>query len=158
MALFQSKQIAAGYPVPNATDAVDSVPVTAEFAVPAGLALNDVIEMGGIPEGCIVTDAIVAFEDLDTGGSPAIKFDMGILSGDYGSKGARTCGNEFLAADTTAQTGGVARLNKTDALFLATSNATQSWGFKVNTAAATLAVGKRIRATVWVRPAPVAIS
>ncbi len=157
MALRQSKQILAGYPVPNPISAVDCIPITADFLVPtAGLALNDVIEMGGIAEGMVVVDAMVACEDLDTGATLTIQ--AGIVSGVYGAKdNARTCGAEFFPANAIGQTGGVARLSAQAGLLLTPSLDIVPFGLKIVAAPAGNIVGAKIRMTVWARPAPVSM-
>lgn len=154
MSYFQSAQMAAGVPVPSVLDAGDSVPVTAEFVVPAGLTANDVIEMGAIPAGAIPIDGIAAFDDADSGAG--ITFDWGVMSGTYGDKNAaRTIGQDFGTGLTTAQAGGVARVTNKAGLMLAPNAADIGWGFKVGVAAAGLTAGAKIRATLWVRSAPV---
>lgn len=155
MALFQSKQVIAQKAIPAALSGVDLVPITAEFTVPAGLALNDIIEMGGIPAGHIPVDLIVHAPDMDSNGTPLITLDAGILTGRFGDPvlGSRACGNEFFAASQVGRVGGVARADKSLA-GIAPSNTERGWGLKVAAAAATLAVGGKIRATLFVEPAP----
>ncbi len=156
MALRQSKQILAGFPVLSPLNASCGVLLAHEFVVPAGLAPNDVIEMGGIPEGCIVTSVRAVFEDLDSNGTPLIALDMGLISGEYGKKdNARTCGTEFLSADVNARTGAVVVSSRTQGHLLAPSDAVRGFGFKVQAAAATLVVGAKIRTFVHVVSAPV---
>lgn len=155
MALLQSTQAKNRYPVPTADTATDLVPIFASFVIPTGMALNDVIEMGPLPAGYVPSDLLVGFDDADSNGTPTIKFDAGLLSGNWlDPNGAgRTCGSEFFAADTTAQAGGVQRLNKAAGTQIAPTTNVRSWGLKVNTAAATLTVGAKINATLYVRPA-----
>jgi hypothetical protein len=157
MALYQSKQILNGYPVVNPTQANDVTPITGEFIVPSGLALNDVIEMGGLAEGLVPVDVILVAEDLDSNGTPTVSLDAGIVSGVYGATtgAARTCGNEFFAANTAGRAGGVARADKAAGLLLTPSLDIVPFGLKVAAAAATLVVGAKIRMTVFARPAPV---
>lgn len=152
MSLYQSTQAANRMPIPSANTATDLVPVVATFVVPAGLAVNDVIEMGPLQAGYVPSDLIVAFPDLDSNGTPTIKFDAGMLSGNWLDTGARTCGNEFFLADTNAQNSGLARLNKAAGHQIAPTVNDRSWGLKVNTAAATLTPGSTITATLYVRP------
>lgn len=152
MANLKSLQTTNALPIPTAANATDIVPVVATFVVPAGLALNDVIEMGPLPAGYVPIDLIVAFPDLDSNGTPTIKFDAGILSGAWLDTGARTCGNEFFAADVTAQAGGLARMNKAAGAQIAPTTAARSWGLKVQTGAATLTAGGTVTATILYRP------
>ena len=156
--LRQAKQIVAGSPVINPRSADALVSQLSEFIVPTGLALNDVIEMGAIPEGCVVVGAKVVSEDLDSNGTPTITLDAGILSGVYGKvDNARTCGNEFFAASTIGQTGGVQTDNKAAGLMLTPSLDLVPYGLKVAAAAATLTVGAKIRMSVTYRSAPIAM-
>lgn len=149
MPLFQSKQIAARSPIIALGGADDLVPIQAQFVVPpGGLAVNDVIEMGGITPTMRVVDAIVH----NTAAGAGATFDMGYLSGSYGALGARTCGNEFIAAgDMNATT--VKRLTKsvTTEPAAAVGNLTDDatgWGLKVT--GAVWAAGTVIRATIYV--------
>jgi len=151
MALYQSKQVLSRIPIINLDGADDLVPIQAEFVVPTGgLAINDVIEMGGIVPTMRVVDAIVH----NTAAGASATFDMGYLSGSYGvtTGAARTCGNEFIAAgDMNATT--VKRLTKsvTTEPAAASGNLTDDstgWGLKVTGAA--WAAGTVIRATLYV--------
>jgi hypothetical protein len=159
MALFQSKQVAAKNPVPTSLDGVAAVAITAEFVVPAGLAANDIIEMFALPAGHVPIDLIVNLPDMDTNGTPTITLDAGLITGRAGDPvlGSRTCGNEFFAASTTGQAGGLARAAKSLA-GIAADSATRGWGLKVATGAATLATGGTIRATLLCVPAPGPVS
>lgn len=156
MALFQSKQVIAQKAIPMPLDGTTLTPITGEFVVPAGLALNDIIEMGGLPQGCNPVDLIVHLPDMDSNGTPLISLDAGLISGRFGDpvQGSRACGNEFFAADVVARTGGIARANKSLAGIVG-SQAERSWGLRVAAAAATLAVGGTIRATLLVEPCPI---
>ena len=53
MALFKATQVVNKLPVPSANGAVDLVPVVGDFVIPAGFAANDVVEMGGLPDGYV---------------------------------------------------------------------------------------------------------
>lgn len=152
MSLLQSTQAANRMPIPSANTATDLVPIVATFVVPAGLALNDVIEMGPLQAGYVPVDFTADFADCDSNGTPTIKFDAGILSGNWLDTGARTCGADFLSADVTAQAGGIARMNRIGATRIAPTTNDRSWGLKVNTGAATLTAGAVITATLFVRP------
>lgn len=151
MALYQSKQVVSRIPIINLDGADDLVPIQAEFVVPTGgLAVNDVIEMGGIIPTMRVVDAIVH----NTAAGASATFDMGYLSGSYGvtTGAARTCGNEFIAAgDMNATT--VKRLTKsvTTEPAAAVGNVQDDatgWGLKVTGAG--WAAGTIIRATIYV--------
>lgn len=155
MALFQSNQVKAQKAIPASLDGVATIAITGEFTVPAGLAANDIIEFGGLPAGHIPVDIVVNFPDADSNGTPTIAFDSGLITGRFGDPvlGSRACGNEFFAASTAAQAGGVARLSKSLS-GVAPSLQEKGWGLKVSTGAATLATGGTIRATLFVAPAP----
>ncbi|HEY0955821.1 MAG TPA: hypothetical protein VGE36_13735 [Roseateles sp.] len=151
MALFQSKQVASRMPIIAIDGASCLTPIQAEFVVPTGgLAVNDVVEMGGITPAMRVVDAIIH----NTAAGASATFDFGYLSGSYGvtTGAARTCGNEFIAAgDMNATT--VKRLAKSvtaepTAAVGNLSDDAVGWGFKVT--GATWAAGTRIRATLYV--------
>jgi hypothetical protein len=151
MALYQSKQVASRNPIIAIGGADVLVPIQASFVVPAGgIAVNDVIEMGGINPSMRVVDAIIH----NTAAGASATFDLGYLSGSYGvtTGAARTCGNEFIAAgDMNATT--VKRLTKsvTAEPAAAVGNLTDDavgWGLKVTGAG--WAAGTIIRATLMV--------
>ncbi len=159
MALFRSKQIVAGAPAPTPQNAVDTIAVVGDFTVPAGLALNDVIEMVGLDADLIPVDAILSAEDADSNGTPLISLDVGVLSGAYGSTDqARTCGTEFIAASIVARAGGVARMDRAAGALLAPSQSARGIGLKVAAAAATLTVGAKFRLTLLCRSCPLTVA
>lgn len=150
--LFQSVQVAAGLSVPTSMDGVALIATVGDFVVPAGLTADDVIEFGALAAGHVPVDVLVAAEDLDSG-SPAITLDGGLLSGTYGEKNnARTCGNEFFAASTAGQAGGIQRLTKAAGALIAKTTEDRGFGLKVGVAAATLVVGAKVRFTLISRP------
>ena len=151
MALYQSKQIVNRLAILTVDGANELVPIQAEFVVPTGgVAVNDVIEMGGISPAMRVVDAIIH----NTAAGASATFDLGYLTGSYGvtTGAARTCGNEFIAAgDMNATT--VKRLVKsvTAEPVAAVGNLTDDatgWGIKVTGAG--YAAGTIIRATLQV--------
>lgn len=104
------------------------------------LALNDVVDLGPLPANHTVTDVIIDADDMDTGGSPALAFDIGVMSGTVGDTvNSRTIGNEFFAASNIAQTGGVSRMTKSAGFRVAPVGYDRSIGLKVTAAAATQA-------------------
>lgn len=158
MALFQSKQVKAGVPALSPTEASCPVAIVGEFVTVAGLTANDVIEMVAIPAGTVPIDVTVACEDLDSGGTPAIVLDVGVLSGNYGANdAARTCGAEFINDTIIGQTGGMASANVAAGLLLTPTLNDRSIGIKVQTSASVLALGKKIRLVALCAPAPVGI-
>lgn len=158
MALYQSKQVKAGVSALSPTEASCPVAVVGEFVTVAGLTANDVIEMVAIPAGTVPIDVTIACEDLDTGGTPAIVLDVGVLSGNYGANdAARTCGAEFINDTIIGQTGGMASANVAAGLLLTPTLNDRSIGIKVQTSASVLAAGRKIRVVALCAPAPVGI-
>jgi len=156
MTLRQATQITAGVPLPNPLDAAAGVCIVTEYTIETGLALNDVIEMGALPEGMICADVMIACDDADSNGTPTITLDGGFLSGSYGVKdNSRTCGTDFFAASTAAQAGGVQRLtSKVGPMTAPDPVNLKPYGLKVAAAAATLTVGAKIRMFMWAKSAP----
>lgn len=149
--LRQSTQITNKDPAMSAAGTED-VTLVGDFTVPAGLVINDVVEMVILPAGYVPTDATAYLEDTDSNGAPAITLDLGIISGTAGAAdNARTCASEGIAAATTAQTGGVLRPTKKDWGLIAPTDADRGIGFKVAAAAATLTVGAKWRLNVTAR-------
>jgi hypothetical protein len=142
MALKQSKQVAAGAPVPSMYDANEPYAITGDYTVKTGDVLGDIVELGGIPSNATVIDMIVHHDGI--GGT----VDAGILSGEYAKKdNARTCGQEFGAALATASAGIVRLAKNTNTV--APSASEQGWGIKFLAAPT---VGKVVRATLIVVP------
>jgi hypothetical protein len=162
--LRQSRQVAARLPASNATSANEAVTQVTDYVVEAGLALNDVIEMGCLPGYCLPVDVKVFAEDADSNGTPTITLDAGIITGTYGKvDNTRTCGNEFFAASNVAQAGGLAPIAKKDAR--AHLGGQRGEGLRPEgrcRAAATLTVGARIVMVVTYMPSqplmPVSLS
>lgn len=115
------------------------------------LQANDVLDIGIIPATSQVVNVVIDSDDVDTGGSPAFAFDVGVLSGDPGTTGSRTCGNEFFAASNVAQTGGVARMAKAAGFRVAPVAKDTSVGVKITAAAATQATSGKIGVSVFVK-------
>jgi hypothetical protein len=106
--------------------------------------LNNIIEMGPLPAGCELVDAILDSDDIDSGTS--VKFDVGLMNGDFGALkdadgNARTCGAEILSAVTTGQAGGVVRPTLATAFRIARSDVDRGIGLKINTAPGTPVAG-----------------
>jgi hypothetical protein len=153
--LRQAKQVVAQKAIPAPVDGVQVIAIIGDFVVPTGLVVNDVIEMGGLPADCVPVNLIVSTEDMDSNGTPLITLDAGIISGNFGAlDNARTCGNEFFAASTVGQAGGIQAMNKAAGAMLAPSTSDRGWGLKVAAAAATLTVGAKVRAVLFVAAKP----
>ena len=115
------------------------------------LALNDVIDVGIIPATAQVVDVVIDADDLDTNASPALAFDVGVLSGAPGTTGTRTCGNESFAATNVAQAGGVARMTKAAGFRVARAKTDTSLGVKITTAAGTQATSGKVGISVFIQ-------
>jgi predicted transcriptional regulator len=115
------------------------------------LAVGDIIDLGPIPANSTVEDVIIDSDDLDSNGSPTIAFDVGVMSGNPGETGTRTCGAEFFAASTVAQAGGVARTTLKTAFRVAPVQTDKSVGLKITTAAATQPATGKLGVSVRVR-------
>lgn len=124
------------------------------YDLPAAQAvLNDIVELGVLPAYYTVSDAVLIVDDIDANGTPTIALDVGIMSGDVGDPStSRTCGNELYAADTTARTGGTARMSKSAGFTILPTEADRSIGVKIQAAPATAATG-RIRVRVFMHAA-----
>lgn len=114
------------------------------YDIPAGqIVLNDVIDLGVLPAYHTVTDAVLIVSDLDSNGTPTIALDVGLMTGTPGdTTSVRTVGNELFAADTTARTGGAARMTKAAGFQILATEADRSIGVKIQAAAATAAGGR----------------
>lgn len=147
MTILHSKYVSGPYRVPAAECAGEVVAVRYEYDVPASVTLDDIIELGILPQYHRVVDMILDVDDLDSNASPTIKLDVGLMNGDVGedtSDGvtARTCGAEFFSQVTTAQGGGVVRPTLATAFRVAPTDKNRSIGVKIQTAAATPQAGK----------------
>lgn len=151
MPLFQSRQVRARDPIPSIPAAAQVVPIQAEFVVPAGgIAVNDVVEMHGVPPNVRVLDAVI--HNSACGASATAAF--GYLSGAYGSQvQTRTCGTEFA---TGLDMNGTAIKRMTASQLSGppaptapgTTDDMVGWGFRVTGAG--WAAGATIRATLYV--------
>jgi hypothetical protein len=142
MSLKQSKQVAAGAPVPSTCEANELYAITGDYTIKAGDAQGDIIEFGGIPANSTVVDMVIHHDGV--GGT----VDVGILSGDYAKKdNARTCGQEFGAALASANAGVLRLAKNTNAVPM--SEGERGWGVKLLAAPV---VGKVISATLFVVP------
>lgn len=104
---------------------------------------GDIIDIGVLPAYHTVGDVILVPDDLDS--ATSMTLDVGIMSGTPGDTvSARTCGTEFFAASTAAQTGAVARPTLASAFKVIPTEADRSIGVKIAAQAGT-AVAGRIR-------------
>ena len=158
MALYRSIQAAYREPALTLDGASCLVPVVAEFIVPTGLAVNDVIEMLAQPANSIPASVTLACEDSDSNGTPTIALDVGYMSGAYLSTGTRTVGTDFLSASTIARAGGMASSTSQAPFLAAPSDSEKVLGIKVQAAAATLVVGAKWRLIAQFAPQPIGIA
>lgn len=109
----------------------------------AQLVAGNIFDIGILPAGHTVVDAILMPTDLDTNGTPTVTLDVGIMSGFIGDvTSVRTSGAEIFAASTAAQTGAVTRATLRTAFTIPAAGTNRSIGVKVVTAPATAAAGR----------------
>lgn len=114
---------------------------------------GNIIDIGLLPAGHTVSDAVLIPDDLDTDGTPALALDVGIMSGTPGdSVTVRTCGAEIFSGSTAGQTGAIARPTLPGAFKILPVEYDRSIGVKIATQSATAAAG-RIRLRVFMHPA-----
>jgi len=147
MAILQSLWATGQRMTPIGDCAGDNVSQVFEFALPAtALQVGDIIELGPLLADNTVRDAIIISDDLDSGGAPAILFDVGVMSGEVGDAlSARTCGNELFAASNIGQAGGVVRASAPSAFTIAPNSNHRSIGAKVTAAAQTQVANAKLR-------------
>ena len=132
MAIFKSDAAKGIVTPPNPQTAGVDYTMRYVFPVPtSGLAVGDIFEIACIPAGCRPTNIFIDCDDLDSGAG--IVFDVGVMSGKWQDDGARTCGNEFFAASTLGQAGGVAFPTKKEAFRVPPAAVARSIGVKINT-------------------------
>ncbi|WP_316205744.1 hypothetical protein [Bradyrhizobium sp. SZCCHNS1012] len=132
-------------PTPDGADDTTSYRAYINLAV-ADLALNNIIEMGPLPAGTELVDAILDSDDLDSNGAPTLTFDVGVMSGNVGDLtnpdgSARTIDASIMSGVNVAQTGGVARPTLASAFRITRSPVDRSIGLKVRAAGATPQAG-----------------
>ena len=120
----------------------------------AQIEADNIFELGILPAGHTVVDAILVSDDLDTNASPALVLDVGLMSGTVGDTAdtTRTCGAELFNDTTAAQGGTPTRASAATAFKIKAVEYNRSIGAKVVTDAATAAAG-RLRVRVVMAPA-----
>jgi hypothetical protein len=114
---------------------------------------GNLIDLGILPAGHTVTNAVLLPDDLDSNGTPTLTLDVGIMSGTPGDAvSVRTVGNEMFSASTSEQTGAVEKMSLKTGYTIAPTSADRSIGVKVVTGPATAAAG-RLRLLVEMAPA-----
>jgi hypothetical protein len=126
----------------------EAIPFRAEIT-PTSFATTDVFEMLRIPAGMKVIDWTVDVDDLDSG-TPAAVFKVGVLNAGKTDLGT---GNAIWKTGlTTAQAGGVARMDTLTALRAGATTAEVVVGIIPTTASATFQSGV-LGITVWLAAA-----
>ncbi len=152
MALFQTPEARGVITTPGPLTSGIVVEMDAEFTIPAGLVAGDVVEMLRLPAYCTIVDAILVSDDLDTNATPTIALDVGFVSGVVGQRNhARTCDNVFFSGDTVGRAGGVSRMTRAGGFRVAKVEEERAIGIRIATAAATLAVGAKVRLIVMIK-------
>lgn len=146
MALFKATQLVNKLPIMTGDRASDVIAIVGDFAIPTGFASADVVEMVPLPAGYVPVDITVDNAALGA----TMTFDTGVLSGDFDSTGARTCGAQFMAAQA-GQTAGIKRLAVAGGGRLAPTTNNRGLGFVFSTVT-TPTVGAVVRMTLLCRP------
>ncbi len=134
MAKYQTKQFLNTTPLYTPDDAeVCGSPITVEFPSTA-LVANDLIELCTIPAGVKVIDYKIFFPDIDSGGSPAFAFSIGVENA-----GGTDLGSEVWATGITAGQASAIYRPTTNAALEGDSTVDRKLALKVTTAAATYA-------------------
>jgi hypothetical protein len=105
----------------------------------ASFATTDIFEMFKIPAGMKVLDWTVDVDDLDSNGTPTAAFKVGVLNA--GKTDLDTGNAIWKTGLTTAQAGGVARMDTLTALRAGATTADRVVGIIPTTASATFQAG-----------------
>lgn len=118
--------------------------------VAGDLVTGKMFDLGVLPSGHDLVDAILISDDLDTDGTPAVTLDVGLLSGTVGDATSdRTMADEIFAAATVGQAGGAVRATAKDAFLVRAGNVDRSIGLKVKLQPDAAAAGRvRLRTLV----------
>jgi hypothetical protein len=153
MALLKSTQVTRSQPVPNADRAIELIPIFADYTLTGSEASADVLEMLPLPPGCAVVDVILDTDDL---AGTTFTANVGLLTGEYGAGGARTCGAEFMSAKALGAAAAIFRADVAGYTRIAPSGTTRSIGLALTTVTGPTA-GAKVRLTALVRPAVEAV-
>lgn len=152
MSLLQTEHATGQITAPSPCGAGEMTSYRASIALTTGqLVLNQIIEMGPLPAGCILVDAILDSDELDS--STGLTVDVGLMSGSFGDPdptNARTCDATIISATTTPRAGGVVRPTLASAFREPKSDSDVGVGIKIH-AAPTTAVAGTIGLTVIYR-------
>lgn len=146
-ALIQTEYATGQCIAPNPDQAGDVRAYRAAFTFTAAeLVAGQIIEMGPLPAGCELVDAILDTDALDSNAEKTLTLSVGTMDGDFGallddSGNPRTCGDQILDAVTTGQAGGVVRPTLATAFRIGRVPVDTSIGLMVVAAPATPAAG-----------------
>lgn len=138
------------YPAITSESAGDLVVNQYFYDLPAAQNIaGDIIDIGLLPAYHTVDSVALICDDLDSNGTPTITLDVGLMSGAPGDKtSVRTCGSEFYAASTVAQTGAtIAAMTQNGGRTVLATELDRSIGVKIVAASATPVTG-RIRLAI----------
>lgn len=147
MALFKSTQVTNKQQVMTADRASDAIVIFGDFVIPTGITTSDVVEMLPLPAGYVPVDITIDNAALGT----TMTFDAGLLTGDFDSTGARTCGAQFMTAQA-GQTAGIKRMAVAGGGRIAPTTNTRGVGLSFSSVS-TPTVGAVLRMTMLCRPA-----
>lgn len=151
---LSSVQVAANQPPVVGYSAGGDITVRFEYSLAAALVVDDILYMGDLPAGHLPVDFMVDSDDLDTGGSPAIVLQAGILNaGKTDIDTTASGGAEWLGSSTVAQAGGMARMaGKAMSRVVVNDLVDRPIGIKISTAPATGATSGKVGLTLTYRP------
>lgn len=153
MALLQNNVAKGSVKMPTPDD-MSLIAFRMSYTLTADITLNDIIEMGNLPAGCVPVDLILDNDDMDTGATGTVSF--GVLNAAKADIDltAASGGGVWLTA-TSIQAATAARADLVGLRNMSrviSSQADRPIGFKV--AAETIAAaGQVIAATLLYRPA-----
>lgn len=148
MANIQTTNVAGKVPSPIAMGQEAPVLRTKLTLTAGQVSTSNVYEMAIIPPGYSVVDWAVDVDDLDSNGSPALVFKVGILNS--GKTDLDSAPNIWATGATTGQAGGVLRMTTTAAIRCGSSTSERVVGIIPTTGAGTAAAGD-IGLTLWLK-------
>lgn len=105
------------------------------FPIRVDLADDDIIEALVLPADHVIVDAVIDVDDLDvatTGPSPALAYNVGLMSGVVGLKSLnRTVGAQLFSGATTGQSAGAVRPTLRTAFSILPSSVDRSIGIQI---------------------------
>lgn len=154
MATLKSDYAKGVKPMPVAQGA-EVLSVRMEISLAAALAAGDILYMGDLPEDHVPVDCEVDTDDLDTGATPAIVLQAGVLNADATDLDvAGSGGGSWIGNSTVGQAGGLARASDKFVKRVAPSATTKKKvGIKVSTGPATGATSGKVGLTLHYRAA-----